>query len=166
MQVLKGGILIVNGFPIAIDEKGVTLENTQIAGGLELLSDVTLESKTELSPTTTLKTKGHFIQNNGELIFKIDNDTNIDAIIYGTGSLTKEGKAILTLSGKRGSESEDYFYSGGTNINGGTLKLSNAIFIGSYINGKKDTDLMLEKSILTSTLQEVISLLVKIVFGI
>lgn len=152
-KVFKGGILFVDGFPITTDDKGVTLENTQVAGELELRSDVILEGKTELLPTATLKTKGHFIQNNGELIFEVDNDTNIDAIIYGTGSLIKEGKATLTLYGKRGSESSDYFYSGGTNINGGTLKLSNAIFTGSYIHGKKDTDLMLEKSTLTSTLQ-------------
>ncbi|CQQ72292.1 autotransporter outer membrane beta-barrel domain-containing protein [Yersinia mollaretii] len=152
-KVLEGGVLIVNGFPIAIDEKGVTLKNTQVKGGLELRSDVTLEGKTELLSTATLETRGHLIKNNGEFIFRINNDTNVNAIIYGTGSLTKEGKATLTLHGKRGSERSDYFYSGGTNINGGTLKLSNAIFIGSHINGKKDTVLMLEKSTLTSTLQ-------------
>ncbi|WP_145559273.1 autotransporter outer membrane beta-barrel domain-containing protein [Yersinia mollaretii] len=182
-KVLERGVLIVNGSPIAIDEKGVTLKNTQVKGGLELRSDVTLEGKTELLPTATLKTKGYLIQNNGELIFEVDNDTNIDAIIYGTGSLTKERKKILTLFGtrvlgnpenktdssntrinkevgeiltslgKQAPKNPDYFYSGDTNINEGTLKLSNAYFSDSHIKGNKGTNLILEGTTLSTMVE-------------
>ncbi|CQH06052.1 autotransporter outer membrane beta-barrel domain-containing protein [Yersinia mollaretii] len=182
-KVFKGGILFVDGFPITTDDKGVTLENTQVAGELELRSDVTLEGKTELLPTATLKTKGYLIQNNGELIFEVDNDTNIDAIIYGTGSLTKERKKILTLFGtrvlgnpenktdssntkinkevgeiltslgKQAPKNPDYFYSGDTNINEGTLKLSNAYFSDSHIKGNKGTNLILEGTTLSTMVQ-------------
>ncbi|WP_042806927.1 autotransporter outer membrane beta-barrel domain-containing protein [Yersinia massiliensis] len=156
-KVYKGGELFVQGSQITQDEKGVTLENTQVAGELRLRSDVTLTGKTDFLPTSTLETKGHLIRNQGELIFDINNDTNINASIDGLGSLTKEGKVTLTLFGKDKSKghilSPDFVYEGDTNINDGTLKLSNAIFLKSKINGQQDTQLVLEKTTLTTAIQ-------------
>lgn len=90
-EVREGGHLLVKGYSIS-GNKGVTLENTQVVGKLSLQSDVTLEGKTEFLPTSVLETKGHGIRNNGELIFGGNDDTNINAIIDGLGSLSKEGE--------------------------------------------------------------------------
>jgi outer membrane autotransporter protein len=152
-KVYEGGELFVRGFPISENDKGVTLENTQVVGKLSLQSDVTLEGKTEFLPTSVLETKGHGIRNNGELIFGSNDDTNINAIIDGLGSLSKEGRTTLTLFGERDDKSPDFSYSGDTNINDGTLKLSNAQFLKSKINGQQDTQLILENTTLTTTIQ-------------
>lgn len=151
-EVREGGHLLVKGYSIS-GNKGVTLENTQVVGKLSLQSDVTLEGKTEFLPTSVLETKGHGIRNNGELIFGSNDDTNINAIIDGLGSLSKEGRTTLTLFGERDDKSPDFSYSGDTNINDGTLKLSNAQFLKSKINGQQDTQLILENTTLTTTIQ-------------
>ncbi|CNG58380.1 autotransporter outer membrane beta-barrel domain-containing protein [Yersinia massiliensis] len=151
-EVREGGHLLVKGYSIS-GNKGVTLENTQVVGKLSLQSDVTLEGKTEFLPTSVLETKGHGIRNNGELIFGGNDDTNINAIIDGLGSLSKEGRTTLTLFGERDDKSPDFSYSGDTNINDGTLKLSNAQFLKSKINGQQDTQLILENTTLTTTIQ-------------
>ncbi|WP_072084358.1 autotransporter outer membrane beta-barrel domain-containing protein [Yersinia similis] len=148
-HVTKGGELIVYS-----ESQGPTLKNTQIAGTLTLDSDVTLEGKTEFVSTATVETTGHLIDNHGQLIFNSDNDIVIQAIIDGQGSLTKENPlTTLTLSGSGDSWVANYVYSGETTINAGKLKLSNTNFFGSPINGQPDTRLILEKSILDTTVQ-------------
>ncbi|WP_145480765.1 autotransporter outer membrane beta-barrel domain-containing protein [Yersinia similis] len=148
-HVTKGGELIVYS-----ESQGPTLKNTQIAGTLTLDSDVTLEGKTEFVSTATVETTGHLIDNHGQLIFNSDNDIVIQAIIDGQGSLTKENPlTTLTLSGSGDSWVANYVYSGETTINAGKLKLSNTNFFGSPINGQPDTRLILEKSILNTTVQ-------------
>ena len=52
--------------------------------------------------------------------------TTISGAISGTGSLTKSGSGVLTLSGSSS-------YSGGTTINGGTLKISSSANLGSVV---------------------------------
>ncbi|WP_072081341.1 autotransporter outer membrane beta-barrel domain-containing protein [Yersinia similis] len=148
-HVTKGGELIVYS-----ESQGPTLKNTQIAGTLTLDSDVTLEGKTEFVSTATVETTGHLIDNHGQLIFNSDNDIVIQAIIDGQGSLTKDNPlTTLTLSGSGDSWVANYVYSGETTINAGKLKLSNTNFFGSPINGQPDTRLILEKSILDTTVQ-------------
>ncbi|AYX16824.1 autotransporter YapG [Yersinia pseudotuberculosis] len=148
-HVTKGGKLIVYS-----ESQGPTLKNTQIAGTLTLKSDVTLEGKTEFVSSATIKTTGHLIDNQGQLIFNSDKDIVIEAMIDGQGSLTKENPlTTLTLSSAGDAWVASYVYSGETHINAGNLKLANTHFFGSPISGNPNTRLILEKSTLDTTVQ-------------
>ncbi|WP_155483012.1 autotransporter outer membrane beta-barrel domain-containing protein, partial [Yersinia mollaretii] len=67
--------------------------------------------------------------------------------------INKEVGEILTSLGKQAPKNPDYFYSGDTNINEGTLKLSNAYFSDSHIKGNKGTNLILEGTTLSTMVQ-------------
>ncbi len=146
---------------LSVTHAGATLTKTYVHGKLELSSNVTLEGQTLFTPTSILESNGYLIQNNGEFLFidsanhkdERNEEITITAIINGTGSLTQKGIKTLTLFGKRNPSTPDYAYSGDTKINDGTLKIFNATFVGSPINGKKNTYLILENSELTTTVQ-------------
>ncbi|WP_261372607.1 autotransporter outer membrane beta-barrel domain-containing protein [Yersinia aleksiciae] len=146
---------------LSVTHAGATLTKTYVHGKLELSSNVTLEGQTLFTPTSILESNGYLIQNNGEFLFidsanhkdERNEEITITAIINGTGSLTQKGIKTLTLFGKRNPSTPDYAYSGDTNINDGTLKIFNSTFVGSPINGKKNTYLILDNSELTTTVQ-------------
>ncbi|MFV8798699.1 autotransporter outer membrane beta-barrel domain-containing protein [Yersinia sp. LJYL362] len=146
--VLKGGkLLIKNG------EEDIKLIGTIMKGGeLILESEVTLEGETKIFPNSTVNTDGHNIKNNGDLYFT-GKGREITANIEGSGSLTLHNpNATFILKGvNHDTNHNDYSYSGLTNITAGYLKLSQAKFSTSPITGEKDTKLILENSLLDTT---------------
>jgi autotransporter-associated beta strand protein len=77
--------------------------------------------------TGSLVTSGT-INNNAALVFNRSNDliqgTDFPAAITGTGTLTKQGAGILTLSGNN-------TYSGTTTVSGGILRLTSSAALGN-----------------------------------
>ncbi|HDL6962879.1 TPA: autotransporter outer membrane beta-barrel domain-containing protein [Yersinia enterocolitica] len=139
--IQKGGELVVKSIEILYP----TLSDTTVEGILDLDSDVKLNGKTEFLPGSELKTHGHDITNDGDIIFS-GISGGIVANIDGSGSLTIDSpEKIFTLQGK---ESNQYMYSGLTHIKAGTLKLSEANFSYSPIIAEAGTDLVLFNSIL------------------
>jgi autotransporter-associated beta strand protein len=68
------------------------------------------------------------ITNNGKLVYNIGGNQTFFANISGTGSLTKSGTGMLTLTAPNG-------YSGGTVVNGGTLAANGSGVTGAVGNG-------------------------------
>ncbi len=85
-----------------------TLTGTTAATTLWTISAGTLKG-------TTTSLQGN-VTNNANVIFDQSVDGTYTDVMSGTGTLTKSGTGTLTLSGNN-------TYSGGTTINGGTLKL-------------------------------------------
>lgn len=146
--VLKGGKLLIKNA-----EEDIKLIGTIMKGGeLILESEVTLEGETKIFPNATVNTEGHNIKNNGDLYFT-GKGREITANIEGSGSLTLHNpNATFILKGaNHDTYHNDYSYSGLTNITAGYLKLSQAKFSTSPITGEKDTKLILENSLLDTT---------------
>lgn len=78
--------------------------------------------------TTTGAINGGPIVNNASLVFNRSNDNSVNALISGTGTVTKQGTNTLTVTGANS-------YSGGTTISGGTLQLGSGSTVGSLGTG-------------------------------
>lgn len=84
------------------------------------------------------------ITNSGQLVFNRTADLSVTNAISGSGSLTKQGSNVLTLSGASG-------YSGKTIVNGGTLSISAENNIGATPGAYVADQLTLNASILKAT---------------
>ncbi len=148
-----GKLVVENGEPTGVTLVGTT---TLAGGALQLDNEVTLERETRFLPNSQLKTVGYKINNNGNLsFFGHRQNREIHADIGGIGTLTiNSPNKTLTLTGKKSELSHDYgnySYSGETKIDAGNLKLSQAQFSTSPISGAEYTNLILEDSILATT---------------
>ncbi|MBN8458065.1 MAG: autotransporter-associated beta strand repeat-containing protein [Verrucomicrobia bacterium] len=84
------------------------------------------------------------ITNNGQLVFNRTADLTVSNAISGSGSLTKQGANVLTLSGGNS-------YSGKTIVNGGTLSISAENNLGSTPGAYVADQLTLNASTLKAT---------------
>ncbi|HEN3297434.1 TPA: autotransporter outer membrane beta-barrel domain-containing protein [Yersinia enterocolitica] len=153
--VHKGGVLVIKKSESNNKKSDMKLINTVIEGALVLENNVTLNGRTAFFADSLLNTAGKKIINNGELQFA-GKGKEINANMEGYGTLTIDmNNDIFVLKGKRDNDTIDYgiySYLGKTEINGGTLKLSQAHFSNSQILGtRKGTKLILEDSILNTT---------------
>ena len=73
--------------------------------------------------TTGSLVAGQTVTNNGAVIFNRSNDQSFSNIVSGTGTLEKQGAAILTLSGAN-------TYSGATAVTAGTLQIGGVGSLG------------------------------------
>ncbi|HDL7336122.1 TPA: autotransporter outer membrane beta-barrel domain-containing protein [Yersinia enterocolitica] len=153
--VHKGGVLVIKKSESNNKKSDMKLINTVIEGALVLENNVTLNGRTAFFADSLLNTAGKKIINNGELQFA-GKGKEINANMEGYGTLTIDmNNDIFVLKGKRDNDTIDYgiySYLGKTEINGGTLKLSQAHFSNSQILGtRKGTKLILEDSMLSTT---------------
>ncbi|HIF5342928.1 TPA: autotransporter outer membrane beta-barrel domain-containing protein [Yersinia enterocolitica] len=153
--VHKGGVLVIKKSESNNKKSDMKLINTVIEGALVLENNVTLNGRTAFFADSLLNTAGKKIINNGELQFA-GKGKEINANMEGYGTLTIDmNNDIFVLKGKRDNNTIDYgiySYLGKTEINGGTLKLSQAHFSNSQILGtRKGTKLILEDSMLSTT---------------
>ena len=65
-------------------------------------------------------------RNSGALVFDRSNTLTFGGVVSGTGSLTQSGTGILTLNGAN-------TYTGGTDINSGTVQIGNGGTTGSIV---------------------------------
>jgi filamentous hemagglutinin family protein len=112
---INGGSLNITG--TLADSTAVTVASgaTYIVAANDTITSIEGSGNIALSENLTLRSS---------------EDTAFGGVLSGTGSLTKSGAGILTLSGNN-------TYSGGTRINEGTLKIerNTATFFGSIISG-------------------------------
>ncbi len=113
------------------DGKSLTQKGT---GTLVLSADNSYSGGTKINDGTLKVTKVKAlgtgaVVNDATLNFALSDNGTFGQVISGTGSLTKEGGGILTLSA-------DNSYSGGTKITGGTLKVTTvkALGTGAVVN--------------------------------
>ncbi|MFT4913710.1 MAG: fibronectin-binding autotransporter adhesin [Brevundimonas sp.] len=92
----------------------LTLNN----GGSAWTGQITIDSGATIS-TTVAAIVGSSIVSNGTLEFRPLDSATFDGVISGTGGLTVDGDATLTLTGEN-------TYSGMTRVNAGTLRLGRA----------------------------------------
>ena len=108
------------------DGKSLTQKGT---GTLVLSADNSYSGGTKINDGTLKVTKVKAlgtgaVVNDATLNFALSDNGTFGQVISGTGSLTKEGGGILTLSA-------DNSYSGGTKISGGTLKVAKVKALGT-----------------------------------
>ncbi|HHL2561043.1 TPA: autotransporter outer membrane beta-barrel domain-containing protein [Yersinia enterocolitica] len=141
-HIKKGGELVVEG------EDNPTLSDTTVEGTLELhSSDVILNDNTVFLPGSVLKGNSYNITNDGDIIFEgIGGRIAVSSYMDGDGSLTINSPGeILTLQGK------EYIYTGLTNIQAGTLQISETNFSSSPIIGQTGAELVLSNSLLETS---------------
>ncbi|AJJ61352.1 autotransporter outer membrane beta-barrel domain-containing protein [Yersinia aldovae] len=141
-HIKKGGELVVKG------EDNPTLSDTTVEGTLELqMSDVILNGKTVFLPGSVLKGNNYSITNNGDIIFEgTGGEIAVYSYMDGDGSLTIDSpEETLTLQGA------EYIYIGLTNIQAGTLQISETNFSSSPIIGQAGAELVLSNSLLETS---------------
>jgi fibronectin-binding autotransporter adhesin len=123
----NGNTLTING--VISQGGGLTINqnsNVVLTGGNTFTGTTTISAGSlrigDGGTTGTLGTGG--VTNNAALVFNRSNDLSVSNTISGTGTLTKQGAGILTLSGANS-------YSGVTTINAGTLSISAENNLGS-----------------------------------
>ena len=117
--------LTINGTGVSNDGALRSISGNNIYGGLITLgSSVRINSDTNVN-TLTLSNAGTITGSTFDISVGGVGNTTISSVIgTTTGMLTKDGSGILTLSGAN-------TYSGGTNLNAGTLRFGNTQAIGS-----------------------------------
>jgi autotransporter-associated beta strand protein len=115
-QTIASTLIGTGGFVVA-GTSGVTLSGANTYTGTTRINSGTLTITGSIDSSSN-------IVNNAALVFNQSANDTYSHIISGTGSLTQDGSAVLTLSGAN-------TYSGGTTIHSGTLNISSASNIGS-----------------------------------
>jgi len=121
-STIFAGIIRNGDGAISIDKVGtgtLTLTNANIYSGPTTISSGTLEFTGSTSGLSGPMT------DNAALVFNQIANSSVSGVISGTGSVTQQGAAVLTLSGAN-------TYSGNTTVNsGGTLDVTGSLYQGT-----------------------------------
>ncbi len=104
----------------------LTFANTQLYTGATNVTGGSLQIGAG-GTLPTLATSGITLANNGNVTFNHSDTVSLDKLITGTGSFTKNGSGVLTIS-------REQTYTGETKIAGGVLKLQAAVSLAEIPN--------------------------------